>query len=59
MEVTFDESKTTALSIEAAIAKSGYDTEHKKGDDAAYKNLPGCCKYDHEMLMNQPAKDTH
>jgi mercuric ion binding protein len=23
------------------------------GSEEAYEGLPGCCKYDHEMMMNQ------
>lgn len=43
--VTFDESKTTLEKIEKAIAEKGYDTEHFKGNDAAYNKLPKCCRY--------------
>ena len=51
--VSFDESKTNVMAIHKAIAASGYDTEKAKGDIDAYDNLPGCCKYDHTMEMNQ------
>jgi mercuric ion binding protein len=50
--VSFDESKIDAMAIHTAIAASGYDTEKVAGNEAAYKDLPGCCKYDHEMVMN-------
>jgi mercuric ion binding protein len=50
--VSFDDSKTAPMAIHKAIAASGYDTEKVAGSEAAYKDLPGCCKYDHEMLMN-------
>ena len=53
IDVAFDETKTDVMSIHKAIAASGYDTEKVAGDLEAYKNLPGCCKYDHEMEMNQ------
>jgi copper chaperone CopZ len=53
IEVSFDSSKTNEMAIHEAIAASGYDTEKVNGSKAAYKNLPGCCKYDHEMEMNQ------
>ncbi|MGB1312755.1 MAG: heavy-metal-associated domain-containing protein [Bizionia paragorgiae] len=56
VEVSFDETKTDVMSIHKAIAASGYDTEKVAGDLEAYKNLPGCCKYDHEMEMNQQVK---
>ena len=51
--VSFDESKTNVMAIHKAIAASGYDTEKVAGSEDAYKNLPGCCQYDHEMKMNQ------
>jgi mercuric ion binding protein len=56
IEVSFDETKTDAMAIHNAIAASGYDTEKVAGDLAAYDGLPGCCKYDHEMMMNQSVK---
>jgi mercuric ion binding protein len=54
--VSFDDSKIDAMAIHTAIAASGYDTEKVAGSEAAYKDLPGCCKYDHEMLMNVSAE---
>jgi mercuric ion binding protein len=53
IDVSFDETKTTAMAIHNAIAASGYDTEKVAGSIDAYNGLPGCCKYDHEMAMNQ------
>ena len=53
IEVSFDEAKTDAIVIHKAIAASGYDTDKVKGDLDAYEGLPGCCKYDHTMEMNQ------
>lgn len=53
IDVSFDGTKTDAMAIHKAIAASGYDTEKVTGDEEAYKNLPECCKYDHEMMMNQ------
>jgi len=53
INVSFDDSKTNAMAIHKAIAASGYDTEKVVGSEEAYKNLPGCCQYDHEMMMNQ------
>ena len=50
--VSFDESKIDAMAIHTAIAASGYDTEKVAGNEAAYEDLPGCCKYNHEMVMN-------
>jgi mercuric ion binding protein len=53
IEVSFDDAKTDAMAIHKAIAASGYDTEKVLGSEDAYKNLPGCCKYEHDMEMNQ------
>nr|WP_298993928.1 heavy-metal-associated domain-containing protein [uncultured Polaribacter sp.] len=53
IDVSFDDTKTDAMTIHKAIAASGYDTEKVAGSEEAYKNLPGCCQYDHEMMMNQ------
>ncbi|QRM90307.1 copper chaperone [Lacinutrix sp. WUR7] len=53
IEVSFDDTKTDAMAIHNAVAASGYDTDKVLGSEAAYENLPGCCKYDHEMKMNQ------
>ena len=53
IDVSFDDTKTDAMAIHKAIAASGYDTEKVAGSEDAYKNLPGCCQYDHEMKMNQ------
>ncbi|WP_299059510.1 heavy-metal-associated domain-containing protein [uncultured Polaribacter sp.] len=53
IDVSFDDTKTDAMTIHKAIAASGYDTEKVAGSKEAYNNLPSCCKYDHEMAMNQ------
>ncbi|WP_047245240.1 heavy-metal-associated domain-containing protein [Maribacter thermophilus] len=53
IDVSFDDTKTDAITIHKAIAASGYDTEKVAGSEEAYDGLPGCCKYDHEMMMNQ------
>jgi mercuric ion binding protein len=50
--VSFDGSKTDAMAVHKAIAASGYDTEKLAGSEEAYNGLPGCCKYDHEMVLN-------
>ncbi len=63
MDVSFDATKTDSKAVEAAIANSGYDTENVLGNLEAYDGLPGCCKYDHKMEMNQTGevkpKGTH
>ncbi|MDP1622214.1 MAG: cation transporter [Bacteroidales bacterium] len=46
LTVTFDDTKTTTLKIEEAVAKVGHDTDHTKAADKVYNALPGCCQYD-------------
>ena len=58
IDVSFDGSKTNEMAIHNAIAASGYDTEKVAGNEEAYKNLPGCCKYDHNMEMNQSGENS-
>jgi copper chaperone CopZ len=53
IDVSYDDAKIDAMAIHMAIAASGYDTEKVAGSEEAYKGLPGCCQYDHEMAMNQ------
>ncbi|GAA4282243.1 heavy-metal-associated domain-containing protein [Gaetbulibacter aestuarii] len=52
IEVSFNASKTNDMAIHKAIAGVGYDTDKMMADDAAYKDLPMCCQYDHEMKMS-------
>lgn len=52
VKVSFDASKTNLDAIHNAIANVGYDTEKMNGNESAYENLPGCCKYDHDMEMS-------
>ena len=52
IDVSFDDSKTNLDAIHKAIANSGYDTDKVAGNEEAYKNLPGCCQYDHSMEMS-------
>ncbi|WP_242134999.1 heavy-metal-associated domain-containing protein [Aestuariivivens marinum] len=57
IDVAFDGSKTDEMAVHNAIAASGYDTEKVVGNEEAYNNLPGCCQYDHTMLMNQTGEN--
>ena len=43
--VTYKSDKVSLEQIEKAIAASGHDVAHQKGNDASYKKLPECCKY--------------
>lgn len=53
IKVAFDAGKTNLEAIHKAIAASGYDTDKIAGSSEVYQNLPGCCKYDHNMKMSQ------
>ena len=53
IDVSFDETKTDGMAIHKAIAAAGYDTDEVMGSLEAYDDLPGCCKYEHDMEMNQ------
>lgn len=46
ISVTYDTTQINLDGIEKSIAAVGYDNVKYKGDDKAYENLPGCCKYD-------------
>jgi len=46
LTVTYDDTKTTTLKIEEAVAKVGHDTDNAKSTDKTYNALPGCCQYD-------------
>lgn len=46
MSVTYDGHKVKLDDIQKKIASVGYDTEKFSADDAVYKKLPGCCKYE-------------
>lgn len=62
IDVSFDDTKTDAMTIHKAIAASGYDTEKVAGSEEAYQDLPSCCQYDHDMVMNQSGEikaDSH
>ena len=50
--VAFNGDKTNETALHNAIAASGYDTDKSVGSEDAYKELPACCKYDHEMAMS-------
>lgn len=45
LHVSFDPAKTNSEAIARAVAKAGHDTDKYKATQAAYDNLPSCCKY--------------
>lgn len=57
IKVVFDASKINLDAIHNAIAASGYDTDKVNGNLEAYRNLPGCCQYDHNMAMRLKADE--
>jgi len=44
ISVKYNPAKTNPDVIRLEITKIGYDADHLKGDETAYKALPGCCK---------------
>lgn len=56
LTLNYDNTKTSSLKIQEAIAKTGYDTQDVTGDDAAYNNLHGCCQYDRKSSLDSPHK---
>ena len=52
VNLVYDSQIADLMSVHKAIAKSGYDTEVVKHDPDSYENLPLCCQYDPEMIIN-------
>src|SRR5690606_31469048 len=52
IDVNYDDTKADVMDVHRAIAASGYDTDKIGGNEEAYKELPSCCQYDHEMKMS-------
>jgi hypothetical protein len=44
--VSYNDSKTSLLKIQQAIAGVGHDTKELTATEEAYNKLPGCCKYE-------------
>jgi len=45
LKVTFRADKVVEQQIHDAVAKAGHQTEKATANDAAYSELPDCCKY--------------
>lgn len=45
LSLVFDPRRANIKKVHDRIAAAGYDTHEKKATDAAYKQLPDCCKY--------------
>ncbi len=50
--ISYDEYVVNENVVHKAIAAAGYDTNKVKGDREVYTNLPKCCQYSDEQLMN-------
>ena len=48
-KIEFDSSQTDKSSLMNAVAAAGYETKTVKADDAAYEDLPRCCKKVEDM----------
>ena len=56
LDVTYKASATNNNAIQEAIAKVGYDTQDMTGNNDAYNNLHGCCKYQRKSDKEATAK---
>ncbi len=56
IEVSFDESTTSANKVQMAIAKVDHDTPMHKAKDEVYNALPGCCKYNRDKVTKEDSK---
>ena len=45
LKVMYKRKKVDLKDIKTAVAAIGHDTDTVKGDDEAYAELPGCCKF--------------
>lgn len=57
LTITYDDEKTTLLSIEKQIAAAGHDTRDVKSTDDAYTKLHSCCQYDRSGLTGAKTCD--
>ena len=46
LEVEYSPGQTSVKEVEQRVAKVGHDTKNFQASAAAYKALPGCCKYE-------------
>ena len=54
LTLVFNPSQTSLNKIENRIVSAGHDLEHKKAKDAAYNDLPACCRYrEMESMMSE------
>jgi periplasmic mercuric ion binding protein len=54
---SYEDVKTTSLTIQKAIAAAGHDTPNFLSTQNAYNKLPGCCQYNRKPAA-EALKDT-
>ena len=42
--ISFDSAATNPAALQQAVANAGYETKEMQADEAAYADLPKCCK---------------
>ncbi|GAA4340813.1 heavy-metal-associated domain-containing protein [Flaviaesturariibacter amylovorans] len=50
MQVTFNADVVSLEDIQRKVASVGHDTDKFRADDAVYKKLPGCCRYERKSV---------
>ena len=48
--VSYDTHAVTLDEIQKKVAAVGHDTEKYRAEDAVYKKLPGCCRYERKPV---------
>ncbi|OLY94536.1 Copper chaperone CopZ [Cnuella takakiae] len=59
LTVTYDSGKTNFSDIQKKVAAAGHDTENVRAEDAIYKKLPGCCRYDRKAQTESHSGHKH
>ncbi len=49
LDISYDKSNTTVITIKKAVAAVGHDTKDIKAANQTYDNLPACCLYKREL----------
>ena len=57
LKVTYNAEETSLKKIDAAIRKTGYDTETAMAKDKDYNNLHDCCKYRDPAVIDAHKKE--
>ena len=61
LTISYDSDKIKLDDIQKNIAAAGHDTDKFAAENAVYKKLPGCCKYDRKPTDKKVsnATDSH